>query len=88
MTFIVDLDDASFLDSSRETFIVFKLLIGWIGCCHAYSCISLNHFDVVSLPLDKALVHYGRDAAISVDLVMTQEQTICSFTIDDEESSR
>jgi hypothetical protein len=30
----------------------------------------------------------GKDATIGVDLVTAQEQTICSFTIDDKESSR
>ena len=88
MTFIIDFDDASFPESTREAFTVFELPIGWISSCDAYGRIGLNHFDVVSLPLDEALVHYRRDATIGVDPVMTQEQTICSFTINDEESSR
>ena len=88
MTFIVDFDNASFLGSTREALAIFKFLVGWMSYCYAYRHIDLNNFNIMSLPLDKVLVYCRRDATISVDLVMTKEQTVCSFSIDDEESSR
>jgi hypothetical protein len=88
LTFIADLDNASFPDSTREAFTIFKLPISWISYCHAYGCVSLDSFNIVSLPLDKALVHCRRDATISMDLVSTKEYTVCPFAMDDKENSR
>ena len=78
----------SFLDSTREALTIFELPVGWISSCHTYRGVGLNNFNIIPLPLNKALVHYRRDATISVDPVMTKEQTICSFNIDDEEGGQ
>ena len=73
LTFIVDLDNVSFPDSIREAFTIFKLPVGWVSSCYTYRGVGLNNFNIISLPLDKALVHCQRDATISVDLVTTKE---------------
>ena len=88
MTFIVDLDNASFPDSTRQALAIFKFPVRWISCCHTYRRVGLDYLDIVSLPLDEALVHCRRDAAIGMDPVTTKEQIVRPFAVDDEESSR
>ena len=85
--FIADLDNASFLDFTREALTILKLLVRRISCWRTYKCVGLDYLDIVSLPLDEALVHCWGDAAISMDPDTTKEQTICPFAINDEERS-
>jgi len=45
----------------------------------------MNHLDVITIPLDQALVHHGRYVAVGMDPISAKQSQVGSVSIDDEE---